>query len=308
MPQCVSCIVEDIREALDLLGARRKDVDEVLTGVLKYLGGHYGKNEPASYYITETHRMVKRHFNLAMPFSSLRETCLASCAEIARAVGREAAGYDVDGKFRFLLRWTIAGNALDFRTAGAGYDIAAAAIERMLRDNFTAGLCVDEVDRIHSMVKSARRIVFVPDNVGELPFDKMFLAQCKSYGASIVVPFRGGPITSDVVIEDATAVRMDEAADRIIVSGPDTLGISLAEMTEECRAELDGADLIIAKGQANFYVLSEFGTQFPNAAIISLLVTKCPCVSGVFGKSGKVNIAVVVKEAGGPVRFGKEKP
>ena len=53
-------------------------------------------------------------------------------------------------------------------------------------------------------------------------------------------------------------------------------------------------------------MLSEFGTEFPNAAIVSLFVTKCRSVSALFGRSGKVDIAAVVKDANGAVKVGKE--
>jgi damage-control phosphatase, subfamily I len=306
MPECVSCIIEDIREALELLEATRSDIDAVLTEVMKYLGEHYKRNEPASYYITEMHRIIKRHFHLAMPFSTLRENCLAACKEIAQKVRLEADVFSKPDKFRFLLQWAIASNALDFRSAGAGYNIATDAIERLLRGYFDGGLNVDEVGAIYNKIRNARQIVYIPDNVGELPFDKMLITECKATGARISVPFRGGPITSDAVMDDAKAVGMEEAADRIMLSGPDTLGISLAEMTEECKSALKDADVIIAKGQANFYILSEFGMEFPNAAIVSLFVTKCRCVSRLFGLNGKATIAVVVKEAGGAIKVGKE--
>jgi uncharacterized protein with ATP-grasp and redox domains len=68
------------------------------------------------------------------------------------------------------------------------------------------------------------------------------------------------------------------------------------------------ADVIIAKGQANFYVLSEFGMQFPNAVLISLFVTKCRYVAGLFGKKDKINIAAVLKEVNGRITMGNELP
>jgi uncharacterized protein with ATP-grasp and redox domains len=305
-PECLSCIVDDIREALELLKTPRKVADTILGDVMKSLGEHYEENEPASYYITEMHRIVKRHLNLDMPFSTLREICLASCKEIAASVGREAVAFRGVEKLRFLIRWAIAANALDFRAAGAGYGIATDRIERLVRDYFDIGLSVDEVERISTLIKNARRIVYIPDNVGELPFDKMLIAECGFYGATFTVPFRGGPITSDVVVSDANAVQLEEVVDRIILSGPDTLGISFKEMTEECRSALAEADVIIAKGQANFYVLSEFGMEFQKAAIISLFVTKCQCISGLFGLKGKVSIALVLKEPNGAIKVGKE--
>lgn len=308
VPECLSCIIDDILEALVLLEAPRKDVDAILSEVLTYLGQQYPDNEPPSYYITEAHRIVKRRLNLDMPFSTLREICLLSCKEIARDVAREASGLSGQEKTRLLMRWAVAANTLDFRAAGAGYGIATAGIEQMIRERYDAGLDVDDCDRIVRAASSARRIVYLPDNVGELPFDKLLIADIGSYGASFTVPFRGGPITSDVVLADAGAVQMQEAADRIILSGPDTLGVSFKEMTDECSSALAQADVIIAKGQANFYVLSEFGGQFPNAMIVCLFATKCNYVSGLFGCEGRINVAAVIKDRGGPMTIGKKTP
>jgi hypothetical protein len=305
VPECISCIIDDIVEALDLLEAPRKDVDAIMTEVMTYLASHYADNEPASYYITEMHRIVKRHLNLDMPFSTLREICLLSCKEIARDVAAEAAGLSGLEKMRFLIQWAIAANTLYFRAAGAGYGIATDRIQKMLSERFDAGLDVDHCDVIFQRLTNAKRVVYLPDNVGELPFDKLLIGEIGSYGPTFTVPFRGGPITSDVVMADATAVALREVADEIILSGPDTLGVSFKEMTDECKDALARADVIIGKGQANFYVLSEFGKNFPNAAIISLFVTKCKCVSRQFGHEGKVNIAALLKDVGGPVTTGE---
>lgn len=301
IPECITCIIDDILEALALLDTPRKDVNAIMADVLKYLAEHYRDNEPPSYYITEMHRILKRYLNIDMPFSALRESCLASCKEVSHAVAREAGAYSGPEKMRFLIRWAIAANALDFRTAGAGYCFATDAIERMLKDYFDAGLAVDDTEIIFNHIKNARRIVYLPDNVGELPFDKLLIAECGSYGAVFTVPFRGGPITSDVVLSDAKSVRLHEVVDDIILSGPDTLGVSFKEMTDECKNALKNADVVIAKGQANFYVLSEFGAQFPDAVLISLFVTKCRHISGLFGQKEKVNIAAVIKEAHSPI-------
>ena len=308
VPECITCIIDDILEALALLEVPRKDVDAVLSDVMKYMGEHYLDNEPPSYYITEMHRILKRYLNVDMPFSTLREICLASCKEVAHDIAQEAVQYSGLEKMRFLIRWAIAANALDFRAAGAGYCIATDKIGRILHDYFDAGLSVDETEEIFNHIKNAKHIVYLPDNVGELPFDKLLIAECGSYGATFTVPFRGGPITSDVVLTDAEAVRLNEVVDDIILSGPDTLGVSFKEMTDECKNALKNADVVIAKGQANFYVLSEFGTQFPNAALISLFVTKCRHVAGLFGQKDKVNIAAVLKEVNGLITMGNGLP
>ncbi len=307
LPECISCIVDDVLQALNLLEISRKDANAIISEALKYLGEHYIKNEPASYYITEMHRIIKRYLHLDMPFSTLREICLLSCKEIARKIGTQAMAYSGVEKMRFLIRWTIAANTLDFRAIGAGYGFATNKIEQMLEKCFWAGLAVDDIDRIFHYVKNSTKIVYLPDNVGELPFDKMLIAECRSYGCKVTVPFRSGPITSDVVIADANAVQMSEVTDQIILSGPDTLGISFQEMTNECKIALENADIIIAKGQANFYVLSEFGMDFPHAAIICLFVTKCRHISRLFKQTDedKIMVATVLKEKNTIITVGR---
>jgi uncharacterized protein with ATP-grasp and redox domains len=302
--ECITCIIDDILEALKLLNATRPEIDAVMADVLKNLADNYPRSEPPSYYITEMHRVLKRRLNVDMPFSELREICLASCKDVAIACAREAGALTGLERMRYLIRWAVASNALDFRTAGAGYSIARDSIGRMLGELFDAGLFIDETEKIFDRITKAEKIVYLPDNVGELPFDKLLIGECGSYGPAFTVPFRGGPITSDVVLADAEAVKLYEVAGDIILSGPDTLGVSFKEMTDECKSALDNADVIIGKGQANFYVLSEFGMQFPKATLISLFVTKCRHVSRFFGKDGKISIAAVIKEAHGEMLFG----
>jgi damage-control phosphatase, subfamily I len=296
--QCLSCIIDDIIDALSLLNASDTDIDDIITESMEYLAENYKKKEPASYYITELHRIIKKRLDIAMPFAGLRDICLSACVKIAGNVSKEASKLSGIDKMRFLIRWTIAANTLDFRSAGAGYDFAADRIEKILRECFDKGLQIDDCEDIFRLVSGVRNIVYIPDNVGELPFDKMLISELGSCGAKVTIPFRSGPITSDVVMADANAVKMHEVAN-VILSGPDTLGISFKEMTEECRTALENADVIITKGQANFYVLSEFGMEFPNATIISLFVTKCDLVSDIFGLKGKVGIAAILKEKKG---------
>ena len=74
---------------------------------------------------------------------------------------------------------------------------------------------------------------------------------------------------------------------------PDTLDISLEEMSDELRENLQTADIVIAKGQANYYALSEYRPK-AGGKIACLFRTKCDYVSNVFGNIGKVNLAVIL--------------
>ncbi|HUI92198.1 MAG TPA: ARMT1-like domain-containing protein [Chitinivibrionales bacterium] len=303
VPECLACFVDDITGALDMLHAPAAGGAAVLSESLAYLSGHIADGMPPSYYITELHRILKRRLGVKMPFARLRAACLKAGMAIARRVEKRASALSGERRFRYLVRWAIAANSLDFRTAGAGYGLTAARAEKTIAGYFRKGLDVDHCRRIHAAAWRAKSIVYIPDNVGELPFDKLLVGLLSSYGADVTVPLRGGPITSDAVMADARAAGMQHAASRLIGAGPDTLGISFREMSRALSAALSRADLVIAKGQANYYVLSEFGRRYPRATIACLFTAKCGPVWEKFGCSGKASIAAIiqnVKTGGNP--------
>jgi uncharacterized protein with ATP-grasp and redox domains len=296
VPQCLSCFIDDVLGAVEMLGVSQKQTISILQEVMLYLTTHVGDDVPPSYFITDLHRIIKRHLGLAFPFADLRKACLEAGTRLAATVDRESGSLSGLDKFRFLVRWAVASNSLDFRTAGAGYGLSAPAVETTLRRLFDAGLTVDETEDIRAAASGAQRIVYVPDNVGELPFDKLLIGLLSSQGSHVTVPFRSGPITSDAVMEDADAAGIREVASEVIVAGPDTLGISFKEMSAELAAALSHADMIIAKGQANYYVLSEFGAQYAKATIACLFTAKCTHVWQRFGCTEKASIAAIIKE------------
>ncbi len=295
-PRCLPCFIDDIAGALELLDVQEKMKNKVLKRCLLYLARHLDTNKPPSYTITNLHRILKRTLGMAMPFAKLRRACLRAGMAAAAAVDKRARNLSGLARFRFLVRWAVAANSLDFRTAGAGYGLTAAAVRKTLDSCFRRHLAVDHTARLFATARRARRIVYIPDNVGELAFDKLLVALLRSQGAEVIVPMRGGPITSDATMADARAVSMGDAASQVIVAGPDTLGISLSEMSRELSSALSRADLIIAKGQANYYVLSEYGAQYPKATIACLFTAKCNSVWKTFGCSGKASIAAIIQK------------
>lgn len=297
VPECLPCFVDDIAGALDMLHVPPDKSMAVLSESLVYLSGHIAERMPPSYYITHLHRILKRRLAMDMPFAGLRAACLKAGMEIARTVEKKASALKGTARFRFLLRWATAANSLDFRTAGAGYGLSTKQAEKTIAGYFKKGLFVDQSGRILAAAKAAKAIVYIPDNVGELPFDKLLIGLLSSYGACVTVPLRGGPITSDAVMADAEAAGLNSVAARLILAGPDTLGISFREMSGELADALSHADMVIAKGQANYYVLSEFGRQYPGATIACLFTAKCKNIWEKFGCEGKASIAAIIQNA-----------
>jgi uncharacterized protein with ATP-grasp and redox domains len=290
-------VLDDLVGALELLALDERVSDSVLSEALEFLAGTFPENRIPSYYITGVHRILKRVSGIEVPFAELREACNRVGAEIAEGVAEDVRSLPRADRFRSLCLWAVAGNHLDFRTVGTGYGFDTAAIRSMLEEKVAEGFAIDETERIGEHLLRAARVVYVPDNVGEIALDRLLVEHLKEGGSHVTVPYRGGPITSDATLPDFRAVGLDTAADEAILAGPDTLGVSFEEISPELRAALAAADAVVTKGQANYYAFHEHRDEVP-APICALLTTKCDVVSGKLGRRGKINVAVVLSEGG----------
>jgi hypothetical protein len=134
--------------------------------------------------------------------------------------------------------------------------------------------------------------------VGELALDAAWIEEIRKRSSGPVISaLRAGAITSDATYEDGLAVGLQTISDQMIIAGPDTLGISFLEMSAELSAEFNRADLVVAKGQANFYVLSEHEDQI-KGDIFCLFSTKCDPVATQFGLRGRQLLAVFLPRKG----------
>ena len=291
--QCVPCILDDIVEAAHLEVPDSKDRQTVVRQSLEFMAQNLDKGFIPSHYITEVHRILKRTINLPVPFAVQRKDCNRVGQVIAKDLSQSLKSYDAKERFSRLLQWAIAGNELDFRTVGTGYNLTVEEITGRLKKTVKKGLEIDQIPEIFDVVSKAKRILYIPDNVGELAFDALLIKEIKNHECEVILPMRGGPITSDATMEDALELGLDRIVDRLILAGPDTLGISPYEMSRELQEALSWADVILAKGQANLYAMTELAPKI-SAPIIHLLRTKCDYASARFQRSGKIGVAAIL--------------
>ena len=101
-------------------------------------------------------------------------------------------------------------------------------------------------------------------------FDRVLI---ETLAKPVTYVVKGGPILNDATRQDALAAGLDWIA-TIVDNGSNAPGTLIELCSEEFRSRLTAADLIIAKGQANYESLS--GT---NAPIFFLLQAKCPVIA-----------------------------
>jgi uncharacterized protein with ATP-grasp and redox domains len=255
---------------------------KVAKDVMQFLAESFGHDRVPSYYITEVHRILKRDTGIAIPFEESRKQSNQVGVAIAARLQAEAERLEGLTRFRFLARWALAGNSLDSRTVGIGYGFAPEQTLQHLQGYVDRGLALDHLDRLYQSVLVKMPVLFIHDNVGEIALDRLFIEELQRHGCHVTSALRGGPITSDATMEDGRMVGLDAAADRVILAGPDTLGISWEEASSELREAMRLAQLIIAKGQANYYVFSEHGKELAGE-VFCLFTIKCQTVADVLG-------------------------
>jgi hypothetical protein len=294
-PKCALCVLEDAFSGGETTRLDKSGKYELIRQIMIMLGNEFTLEEMPSVYITRAHRILKKASGLSDPFRKAREICNKVGQQLALNISQRAKSVEGDfNRFKFLTQWSIVANTMDIRTAGTGYKLTSQALSRRLKKIFDEGLAVDETEQIYRLVSLSKRVLFVLDNVGEIAVDRLLIEEFQKLGPTVVAAVRGGPLTSDATKDDAIAVGFDPSKIQLITTGPDTLGITFNEMSEEFRKEAAQADLIVGKGQANFYAFCQYRNFF-QGNVVSLFRTKCNIINRLFGKNVNINVAVIVK-------------
>lgn len=183
-----------------------------------------------------------------------------------------------DDPFGLALRYAVAGNLVDFGAKNSfTKDDVTSLIDRVPEISFA----IDDSAALLEAARSARTVMYLGDNCGEIVLDKLLIEQIRHENPSVQVTYgvRGGPVINDVTVEDARQVGMGEVA-HVVSSGVATPTTFLPESSEEFRRAFYDADFVISKGMGNFEVLCD---GCGRDDVFFLLMTKCEFVADLVG-------------------------
>ncbi len=149
--------------------------------------------------------------------------------------------------------------------------------------------------RFLSACEKGSDLLLIADNCGEIVLDRLFLEQAKRRfpRLRLRVMVRGGEVLNDATVEDAVYAGVDRVAG-IIPSGAAAAGTVYELLSREAREALDGADVILAKGQGNYESLSGEGRH-----VFFVFLCKCALFTSRFGVPPLTGI--LTEENGGDV-------
>lgn len=216
----------------------------------------------------EIHRVLNREFCRLIsnndPYSEEKQVSNRLMLQLYKHFRTEVL--EAMNPFKTALKLSIAGNIMDYGVA-QDFDIHK-TIDTVLGADFA----IDHSVELEKRIKSAKKILYLGDNAGEIVFDKLFIELIMHPGLTFAV--RGSAVLNDALEIDAREVGMDMVAD-VINNGYDAPSTVLSECSPEFLEVYNEADLIISKGQGNFEGLMDEN----DPRIFFLLMVKCDVVA-----------------------------
>lgn len=165
--------------------------------------------------------------------------------------------YKSDDPLLTAFSYARAGNYIDF---GAIRNVDEKTFLFLLERGDFSALDLQTFESFTAQCETAKSLLLLADNCGEIVLDKLFLEQLKQKHPQVKlsVLVRGGEVLNDATAEDAVYAGIDSVAE-IISSGVAVSGTVCDMISEEAKNALDSADVILSKGQGNYEALSGQG-------------------------------------------------
>jgi uncharacterized protein with ATP-grasp and redox domains len=258
---CYPCLLRQALQAARFAGAddaRQKAVLDSVLGVLRRAEPTATPPEIAN----RVHQIVRRETGDGDPYRSAKEQSTREALALYSRLKTLVA--EADDPLDVAVRLSIAGNIIDFGPVRE-YDLWA-TVERVLSQPFA----IDDGEAFRKALGRVDQVLYLADNAGETVFDRALI---EALGVPVVYAVKGGPVLNDATLEDARAAGLDRVA-QVVDNGADAAGTILSFCSESFRRMYEEAQLVIAKGQANYETLSAEGPE-----VFFLLQAKCPIIA-----------------------------
>ncbi len=234
---------------------------------------------------TKRDRIIKRVTGNLDPYERRKRISNDMALRLLPYVKKLVVGYNQVDRFKKACLCAIVGNVMEFDIPS--HHFASASLRKEFREA-AKDLIVDDIASIYELAKSARTVLYLTDNAGEIVFDTLLFEQLKNMGLVITAAVKGGPVINDATLVDAKASGLTELADKVITTGADAVGFVPKECSSEFMDAYRSADLIIAKGMGYAETLTEYKLTKPHALLFR---TKCNPVANFFGVPREKNVA-----------------
>ncbi|MCW8829786.1 MAG: ARMT1-like domain-containing protein [Gammaproteobacteria bacterium] len=267
--ECLRCFQRQAQDAAGLAGMDEAASKRLLERIRGELVQSPLETNPAI-TASHIHALIRQQSHNPDPFREKKREATAHALSLYPRLKQLLQ--QADDPFDTAVRLALAGNIIDLGVA-ADYDLEA-SIERVL----ALTPAINHLPALRIAMKQADNILYLADNAGETVMDRLLI---ETIGKPVTYVVKGGAAVNDATREDALAAGIDRVAE-VVDNGAAAMGTILDQCSAEFRQRFDAAELVIAKGMANYESLS--GTR---ENLFFLLQAKCAVVAADLGVAEK---------------------
>jgi uncharacterized protein with ATP-grasp and redox domains len=282
-PYCVPCLIKRALYETALVGG---NPDEAVMACLESLRDDYSPGTCSAVMATRMHRRVYDLLGVKDPYRDLKDR--ANRVALSLLPAAETFVRSSQDPLRAAVLCSIAGNVMDFGIEGSfeGPEALMGAFLDICRE----GLARDDLEAATGLLGKGSRVVYLLDNCGEVVLDAVLMGELASRGVRVTAVVKGEPILTDATREDVAYAGLDRVAEAVVDTGAFAVGLDMENIPPALAEAMDGADLLISKGMANYEALSERDV----GPVLHLMRTKCRPVAESLGLPMDKSVAVLM--------------
>lgn len=279
--ECAPCFLRQAKEALDLATNDESLKMKVMEELVEVVYTSFMKDAVSNVIGTKIHRIIKNKTENEDPYilekKKGNEIALKYLPKIKEIIKK-------DDQLETYVKAAIIGNIIDFGALGVDFDIEKGIIQNMEKD-----IALNHVPELEKELKSAKDVLYLADNNGEIVFDKLLIEKLNEYNVDVTVALKEKPILNDACVEDAIQIGLDEVAN-LVSTGTDSIGVIYGDMSEEFKEIFSNADIVISKGLGNYEGLTEM--DLGDKPVFCMLNVKCSPIAKDIGVSLGDNVVL----------------
>jgi len=278
-PECVPCLIRRVLfEAEETDGSKSV---EAVRNAAEMLGELFAEDVCSATVATHVHRKTYELLGTDDPYKNLKRKSNQVALELYPSAERFVKSSKNPLRDAFLC--AVVGNVLDFGI-GTGYDHPE-ELRKEFKNLLSEGLGHDDTPKIRALLRKSDNVVYLGDNCGEIVLDRLALKELGKFDIDLTFVVKEVPILTDATKKDIAGLGIEKLVDRIVEAPGFAVGVDPDSLKGPFGKMLRSADLVIAKGMANFESLSETDI----APIAYLLRTKCDPVASAMGLKKDIN-------------------
>ena len=264
---CIPCFLNQSLEAARMATDDEELHERVMKEVMAHLQNVSFSRSPPEISM-DVHDIIRKITGSDDPYRKVKD----KSNEMAKKLypGMKEMVRNAEEPLLMAIKLSIVGNVIDFGTANRFN------VEEMIEKAAEKELG-GEYEEFKNALASAKSILYIADNAGEVFFDKLLIEKLAEMGKEIVYSVRANAIINDATKKDAEFAGIDEFAK--IIAGDEgqeksSPGMLLSNASSNFMNYFESSDMVISKGQGNYESLSDV-----ERSIVFLLMVKCPLVA-----------------------------